>query len=321
MLAINYETSKRQGVHNPHVQARLGWAFGAFRSPHHGWLIRRVWLTIWVCAEHCAHQPYHSERLNTLETYGLAWTATTDSAAHLVANLVGAEDDSLDGDAKAAVDALGELTNGLHPVAWRAWVAQDAPGDLELASGVAGALATIIGDESSFTSVYSSDARSAYWKTLAARFPGMIDFAANMDGGERVFFGGCLATPPLARTRRGGAAPPVDERDRASVLYFLCACGEEDHARLVALLRQVVAPEGREAAPVEARAFALRSSAVSRRDSVQRRASRALAATAVDAGDLLFDVDDVAAPRQGSKRERNSQLQRLISRPFSTRFG
>ena len=28
-----------------------------------------------------------------------------------------------------------------------------------------------------------------------------------------------------------------------------------------------------------------------------------------------------ARTAQGSKRERNSQLQRLISRPFSTRFG
>ncbi|KAH8068323.1 hypothetical protein JL721_6899 [Aureococcus anophagefferens] len=406
------------------VLARLGWAFGAFRSPHHGWLIRRVWLTIWVCAvatlvdnpllqicftlvvllhaysEHCAHQPYHSERLNTLETCGLAWTATTvttaillqdgkrwvkpwfalllagqvalflrvlasaavesmnrrssaasvaelrkrvvaaraaavggapgtrraagprerpllsdpslrhlqDSAAHLVANLVGAEDDSLDGDAKAAVDALGELTNGLHPVAWRAWVAQDAPGDLELASGVAGALATIIGDESSFTSVYSSDARSAYWKTLAARFPGMIDFAANMDGGERVVFFGALAR--LQRYVKAAGENPaaaalhhlVDERDRASVLYFLCACGEEDHARLVALLRQVVARLKAARLPRWKRELFLPYAlvrAVSRRDSVQRRASRALAAAAVDAGDLLFDVDDVAGAAAG----------------------
>ena len=33
--------------------------------------------------------------------------------------------------------------------------------------------------------------------------------------------------------------------------------------------------------------------------------------------DTMFSTCDI----QGRKRERNSQLQRLISRPFSTRFG
>ena len=35
----------------------------------------------------------------------------------------------------------------------------------------------------------------------------------------------------------------------------------------------------------------------------------------------LFDVVARRGDAQGSKRERNSQLQRLLSRPFSTRFG
>ena len=50
--------------------------------------------------------------------------------------------------------------------------------------------------------------------------------------------------------------------------------------------------------------------------------------TAVPAAKVLPVPDEVAMDvavscvvKQGSKRERNSQLQRLISRPFSTRFG
>ena len=38
-------------------------------------------------------------------------------------------------------------------------------------------------------------------------------------------------------------------------------------------------------------------------------------------GTYDVDYDDGDRERQGSKRERNSQLQRLLSRPFSTRFG
>ena len=62
---------------------------------------------------------------------------------------------------------------------------------------------------------------------------------------------------------------------------------------------------------------------MSRRDSVQRRASRALAAAAVDAGDLLFDVDDVAG-RAGKESEipnfKGSYLGRfsLVSADFWT---
>ena len=101
MASIRYESAARLGVHNPHVQTKLGWAFAMFRSPHHAWLIRRVWLTVWICgvatlvdnpslqicvtlvillhaySAHCAERPYKAARLNQLETYGLAWTATT----------------------------------------------------------------------------------------------------------------------------------------------------------------------------------------------------------------------------------------------------
>ena len=37
--------------------------------------------------------------------------------------------------------------------------------------------------------------------------------------------------------------------------------------------------------------------------------------------DYIPGRDDDDGPGQGSKRVRNSQLQRLLSRPFSTRFG
>ena len=42
---------------------------------------------------------------------------------------------------------------------------------------------------------------------------------------------------------------------------------------------------------------------------------------AYDAALLDWDVDEVAGADRGRKRERNSQLWRLISRPVSTRFG
>ncbi|KAH8092815.1 hypothetical protein JL720_4979 [Aureococcus anophagefferens] len=93
--SIEYECEANGGVHHSHVQDLLGWNFGAFRAPHHGWRIRRIYLSVVIClaatmfddpllqiaialaavfqtyADHLRNEPYIEPRLNRLETMGL----------------------------------------------------------------------------------------------------------------------------------------------------------------------------------------------------------------------------------------------------------
>ncbi|KAH8076359.1 hypothetical protein JL721_356 [Aureococcus anophagefferens] len=100
-LNIEYESRAHGGVHNAHVQDLLGWNFGAFRAPHHSWRIRRLYLSVIICAaatifddpavqiaialvavlesyaSHLKCQPYINPNLNALETVGLRLVAPT----------------------------------------------------------------------------------------------------------------------------------------------------------------------------------------------------------------------------------------------------
>lgn len=100
-LNIEYESRAHGGVHNAHVQDLLGWNFGAFRAPHHSWRIRRLYLSVIICAaatifddpavqiaialvavlesyaSHLKCQPYINPNLNALETVGLRLVALT----------------------------------------------------------------------------------------------------------------------------------------------------------------------------------------------------------------------------------------------------
>ena len=97
--SIEYECEANGGVHHSHVQDLLGWNFGAFRAPHHGWRIRRIYLSVVIClaatmfddpllqiaialaavfqtyADHLRNEPYIEPRLNRLETMGLQLVA------------------------------------------------------------------------------------------------------------------------------------------------------------------------------------------------------------------------------------------------------
>ena len=96
----------------------------------------------------------------------------------------------------------------------------------------------------SFTSSYSADPISHFWRNLSSQNKGIIDFVAKLKEAERIVFFGVLV-----RLQRYLADPApsnsamhdlVQDEDRSSVLYYLLGAKEARFEDCVALLRDLV---------------------------------------------------------------------------------
>ena len=155
---------------------------------------------------------------------------------------------ALSEDTAAAIDAAMEISNSFAPPAWRAWVdaRRESASAIRDMSGVAASCQYILSDVSC-TSVYSTDHRSTFWNSISQNFPGIIDFVTTLAPTERTIFFGIMCRLQKyveAAARRENAAKRrmydlVSVEDRPSMLYYLCACEDDQFERLCALLAAV----------------------------------------------------------------------------------
>ncbi|KAH8055126.1 hypothetical protein JL722_8552 [Aureococcus anophagefferens] len=230
--SIEYECEANGGVHHSHVQDLLGWNFGAFRAPHHGWRIRRIYLSVVIClaatmfddpllqiaiAPRVVHFAACSQ---SAICEGVRRGARRGAEKEIKVALVQLADEGRfreaqpeahtpagrsrpwarrprgprrDSETQSALEAAGEISNSFHPLAWRAWVdASRRDADAVAAMARVAKKCRVILSDVSCTSVYSADHRSMYWNSVSRSFPGIIDFVATLHHTERTSFFGVM---------------------------------------------------------------------------------------------------------------------------------